>query len=170
MAIGTAAKYLKATEEQLVRALAIGHLVNGYVKECIGKISPLCGCSMAAGLGVTAAVSWLLGNDWAATNGAMNSLLSNITGMVCDGAKGSCAFKMATSASESLTVAFLAQRNISINEPEGVVADNIEDSINNLCLIDKVGMSNLNRTMLKIVLEEEQDNQKTSVYKGEVVI
>lgn len=155
LAIGEAAKYLKASEEQLLHALAIGHLVNGYVKEVTGKISPLCGCAIAAGLGVTVAVSWLLGNSLAGIKGAVNNLLGNITGMVCDGAKGGCSFKLATSAGEALMAAFLAKREIAIKEPEGIVAGDIEDSIANLGLIGKVGMSNLDRTMLSIVTEEQ---------------
>lgn len=155
LAIGEAAKFLGASEVKLLHALAIGHLVNGYVKEVTGKISPLCGCSIAAGLGVTVAVSWLLGNNWSGIRGAANNLLGNITGMICDGAKGGCAFKLATSAGESLTAAFLAKREIAIKKPEGIVAGNIEDSINNLGLISRVGMSNLDRTMLSIVEEKQ---------------
>ena len=155
LAIGEAATFLKVSEEKLLHALAIGHLVNGYVKEVTGKISPLCGCSIAAGLGVTVAVSWLLGNNWAGISGAANNLLGNITGMICDGAKGGCAFKLATSAGESLIAALLAKKEIAIKQPEGIVAANIEDSINNLGLISKVGMSNLDRAMLSIV--EQQD-------------
>lgn len=155
LAIGALAGYLQVSEERLVHALAIGHLVNGYVKEMTGKISPLCGCAVAAGLGVTVAASWLLGNSWEGTTGAMNNLLGNITGIVCDGAKGGCAFKLATSAGESLTAALLAGRNVFIKQPEGIVARDIEDSIRNLGLIGKVGMSNLDRTVLKIVGEEK---------------
>lgn len=155
LAIGAMADYLHASEEQLIHALAIGHLVNGYVKEATGKISPLCGCAVAAGLGVTGAVSWLLGNGWEAMSGAMNNLLGNITGIVCDGAKGGCAFKLATSAGESLTAALLAKRNVFIKQQEGIVARDIEDSISNLGLIGTVGMSNLDRTVLKIVKEGE---------------
>lgn len=153
LGIGAVATYLEADQEQLARALAMGHLFNGYVKESIGKISPLCGCSVAAGLGVTAAVSWLLGNDWPTISGAMNSLLGNIAGMVCDGAKGGCAFKLATSAGESLTAALLATNDIMMKDSEGIVDENIEDSIKNLSRIGKVGMANLDRTMLGLMLE-----------------
>lgn len=155
LATGAMADYLQVSGERLIHALAIAHLVNGYVKESTGKISPLCGCAVAAGLGVTVAASWLLGNSWEGMCGAMNNLLGNITGIVCDGAKGGCAFKLATSAGESLTAALLAKRNIFIKQPEGIVARDIEDSIRNLGLIGKVGMSNLDRTVLKIVREEE---------------
>lgn len=156
LAIGEAAKYLKVSEEKLLHALAIGHLVNGYVKEVTGKISPLCGCSIAAGLGVTVAVSWLLDNGLSGMIGAANNLLGNITGIICDGAKGGCAFKLATSAGESLTAAFLAKREIAIQQPEGIVAGNIEDSIKNLGLIGKVGMSDLDRAMLSIVEKQQE--------------
>lgn len=155
LAIGVAGEHLQRNREDLARALAMGHLVNGYVKESTGKISPMCGCAVAAGLGITAAVSWLLDNDWLATVGAMNNLLGNVTGMVCDGAKGGCAFKLATSAGEALLAAFLAKNGIYIQQPEGMVAKNIDDTITNLGLIGQAGMANLDRTMLDLITDQK---------------
>jgi L-cysteine desulfidase len=157
LAIGFLGEKLEVSEERLGAALAIGHLVNGYVKEHIGKISVLCGCSVSAGLGVAAAASWLINSDADHTK-AMDNLLGNITGIICDGAKGSCALKLATSAGEALISAFLGAEGISINTCEGIIERDIHHTIANLGLVTHKGMPNLDTVMLDLVLNRDCSN------------
>ena len=154
LAVGLLAERLEISADRLGAALAISHLVNGYVKETIGKISVLCGCAVSAGLGVTAAVSWLINSSPDHTRG-MDNLLGNITGIICDGAKGSCALKLATSAGEALISAFLAAEGISINTCEGIIERDIQQTIANLGLVSHKGMHNLDSVMLDMVLKRD---------------
>ncbi len=152
LGVGLLAERLDIPDHRLGAALAISHLVNGYVKEIIGKISVLCGCSVSAGLGVTAAASWLIDSE-ADHSKAMANLLGNITGIICDGAKGSCALKLATSAGEALIAAFLGAEGISINTCEGIIDQDIHQTIANLGLVTHKGMPNLDSVMLDMVLK-----------------
>lgn len=151
LSVGLLGERLEIPDDRLGAALAISHLVNGYVKEIIGKISVLCGCAVSAGLGVTAAASWIINSEADHTK-AMDNLLGNITGIICDGAKGSCALKLATSAGEALISAFLGAEGISINTCEGIIERDIHQTIANLGLVTHKGMPELDRVMLDMVL------------------
>ena len=106
--IAVVAEYENIEEEKLIRAIFFAHLINRYVKMFTGKLSSICGCAMAAGVGASAAITWMLGGDDEKIAGPCNNMLANLTGMICDGAKDTCAFKLSTSAEEAVLSAYLA--------------------------------------------------------------
>lgn len=150
--VAAMAEKLGKNTEALARALAISHLVNAYVKEHLGKLSPICGCAVSAGLGAAAAITWLLGGNMQQITGAMKSIVANLTGMLCDGAKGSCSFKLATSAGEAIICSYLALNNVYINVLQGIVEQSIEATIKNFSLITKKGMAHADEAILEILL------------------
>ncbi|WP_227762150.1 serine dehydratase subunit alpha family protein [Zhaonella formicivorans] len=153
MPVAMMAEKLGKREVATARALAISHLVNVYVKEHLGKLSPICGCSVSAGLGATAAITWLLGGSFEQISGAMKSIIANLSGMICDGAKGSCSFKLATSAGEAIICAYLAINNIYIHAAQGIVEESLEGTIQNLSMISKKGMEKTDEAILDILLQ-----------------
>ena len=94
---------LKASEEMLCRALALGCLITIHVKQFIGKLSPLCGCGMGSSIGVCCALTYLQGGGLSQIKSAINNMVADVSGIICDGAKAGCALKIATVISVSYT-------------------------------------------------------------------
>lgn len=152
--LAVVAKEIKAPGERVIRALALSHLVTAYVKQHTGKLTPICGCSVAAGVGVTAGITWLIGGNFEQIAGAIKNVIGNLTGMICDGAKGGCALKLSTSAAEAVTSAYLAVKGVIISPSDGIISAAVEDTIRNLGEISISGMSNADQTILKIMMEK----------------
>lgn len=144
-------RYLGYDDEKLARALALSHLVTAYIKEYTGKLSPVCGCSVAAGIGASASIAWLLGGGYDQVVGAINNMVGAISGMVCDGAKGGCAYKLSTAASEAVIQAYLAVNGVVISKLDGIVGDDVEDTIKNLGVLSSEGMKDMDGAILKIM-------------------
>ncbi len=154
--LAAACQYHDRREEDLLRALVIGHLVNAYAKSYLGKLSPLCGCSVSAGLGTAAGLTWLADPDIERIEGAIKGMLSNLTGTICDGAKGSCALKLETAAVEAFTYAMLATQDVYVREAQGVVEESCDLSIRNLERIGRQGMGAMDQSVLEILSERSR--------------
>ncbi|KEI87289.1 serine dehydratase subunit alpha family protein [Clostridium botulinum] len=152
--ITVVAEDIKAPKEKLQRAVFFGHAVNNFVKKYTGKLSAICGCAIAAGIGATAGITWLLGGKDKEINGAILNMLANLTGMVCDGAKGSCAIKLSTSASEAVISAYLALNDIIVPNNTGIIGNTVEDTINNLGMLCKDGFYKADDVMISIACKE----------------
>ncbi|MDU5117431.1 MAG: L-serine ammonia-lyase, iron-sulfur-dependent, subunit alpha [Clostridium botulinum] len=152
--INVVAEDIKAPKERLQRAVFFGHAVNNFVKKYTGKLSAICGCAIAAGIGATAGIAWLLGGKDKEIEGAILNMLANLTGMVCDGAKGSCAIKLSTSASEAVISAYLALNDIIVPNNTGIIGNTVEDTINNLGMLCKDGFYKADDVMLSIACKE----------------
>jgi L-cysteine desulfidase len=124
----TAAESLGVTGAEAARALYLGHAVNLYVKSYMGSISCVCG-AVSAGAGVAAAISWLLSRDVSQVKKAINVVLSALYGLICDGAKASCALKGSVGAIQGLNAAFMVYRGLSVPEGEGIIGSTIEDTL-----------------------------------------
>lgn len=144
-------RYLGYDDEKLARALALSHLITAYIKEYTGRLSPVCGCSVAAGIGASASIAWLLGGSYEQIVGAINNMVGAISGMVCDGAKGGCAYKLSTAASEAVIQAYLTINGTVISKFEGIVGGDVEDTIKNLGVLSSQGMKSMDDTILKIM-------------------
>lgn len=145
---------LNLDEEKLIRSLALSHLVTISIKEFSGPLSPVCGCAIAAGVGAAVAVAWLLDCNDDQLAGVINSMSGTLAGMLCDGAKGGCAFKLATAASEAVLCALLARQNIHIGHGQGIVAMRPETTIQNMGLISAQGMRAVDETVIGVMLAD----------------
>ena len=99
--IAVAGEALGKSSRDVAKALCISHLSTSYVKVRTGILSPICGCAVAAGSGAAAGIAWLLGGTPEQIAGAMKLMLANLSGLVCDGAKESCALKVGTASCEA---------------------------------------------------------------------
>lgn len=140
-----------AGAEKLARALALSHLVTIYVKEFTGRLSPICGCSVAAGAGAAAAICWLLGGDAGAVGTAVKNLIANLAGMLCDGGKNGCALKLATTAAEAILAAELALGGAGVDSYDGIVGDTPEETIRNLGYVSSHGLARADAAILTVL-------------------
>ncbi|MCI8650559.1 MAG: serine dehydratase subunit alpha family protein [Anaerotruncus sp.] len=140
-------------EQTLARALAISHLVTAYIKEYTGKLSPICGCAVAAGIGASVAISWLYGGNDQQLAGAIRNMVGTVAGMLCDGAKGGCALKLAAAASEAVIQASLAVHDIIIDGTDGIVEADAEGTIQNLGQICMDGMRDMDHEIINVMLK-----------------
>ena len=129
MPIVSLAKDYNATQEQLQRSLALSILVAIAVIHRIGKAPTMCSCEVAASMGVAAGATLLLGGNEAQVEIAIQNLIPNVFGVVCDGAKLACALRMATSTGAALDAARLAAKGVRLANNQGVLAESADASI-----------------------------------------
>lgn len=121
-----------SSDEDTGRAVLLSHLVSGYLKAHLGKLSAFCGCTISAGAGAAAGAALLLGADLEQIQLAVQTMLSNTAGMICDGAKSNCSFKVGIGVYEAFLTAQLALDNRGVRPPEGIVSCRLEDTVQHL--------------------------------------
>lgn len=151
------AHLLGASHEQLLRALAISELVAMEVKTHIGRLSALCGCSIAAAIGAASAMVFLRGGNFEQIAYAVNMMVGDVTGIICDGAKPGCALKIATAVSAAQRAAVLALSLEHTVQPYGIVSSDVEATIQNLGTLGREGMGNANDVVLRMMLDGQHD-------------
>lgn len=148
----TVGKFYGVPDETILKSIALSHLVNGYIKCYTGDLSPICGCAIAAGVGAAVAIVYQRsGKDLEKINLAVNTLVSDLGGMLCDGAKSGCALKVVSSTESAIRAAYMAMNSHGITEEEGFVGRSAEQTIKNMSRISGIGMSLVDETMLGIM-------------------
>ena len=138
----------------LAEALALSHLVTGYLKAYTGPLSAICGCAVSAGVGAAAGLVRLSGGTALQAERAAATLLASLMGMICDGAKNACCLKVAVAAGEAFDAGCMALDDLGIQHPAGVVSPRLQVSARALAKISKA-LSVADRTMVNIMLEQE---------------
>ncbi|WP_455628156.1 L-cysteine desulfidase family protein [Parabacteroides chinchillae] len=144
------AEDIKCTEEQLIRSLMLSHLMVIYIKQSLGRLSALCGCVVAA-TGASCGITWLMGGSKIQVSYAIKNMIGNITGMICDGAKPSCAMKVSSGVSTAMLSALMAMENKVVTSVEGIIDDDVDKSISNLTAIGSHGMEATDKLVLDIM-------------------
>lgn len=152
----SAAYYLGSSEEALIRAQALSHLVAIHVKKSYGRLSPLCGATAAA-VGASAGIVMLLGGDLKQVTAAVQNMFGTLTGMICDGAKLGCALKVSICIYAAVQAAMVAMRGKAIAATDGVIENDVEETIRNMERISKEGMTNMDDLLLNIMLNKQGD-------------
>ena len=137
-------------EEMLIRALALSHLTVIYIKQSLGRLSALCGCVVAA-TGSACGLTYMMGGGYEQVTYAVKNMVASLTGMLCDGAKPSCALKVASGASTAVMCAILAVDNRSVTEVEGIIDRSVDKSIKNMTAIGRDGMAETDKLVLDIM-------------------
>ena len=150
MPVVSFAKDVNATEEQTIRALTLSHLTSIYIKQSLGRLSALCGCVVAS-TGASAALVYLMGGGFAETCAAVKNMVANLTGMICDGAKPSCALKISSGVSTAMMSAMLAMNGKCVTAAEGIISDDVDKTIHNLTSIGRDAMNETDRLVLHIM-------------------
>ena len=121
------ARELGADDRKLAEALALSHLVCGYIKAYTGRLTPTCGCAVAAGAGAAAGIVRLYGGTPRQAELAAITLVGTLLGMICDGAKESCGLKVSNAASEAWSAVMLALENRGIRNTQGIISPDIHE-------------------------------------------
>jgi L-cysteine desulfidase len=144
------AKENENTEEELLRGLMLSHLTAIYIKQSLGKLSALCGCVVAS-IGSSCGITYLMGGDYERICYSVKNMIANLTGMICDGAKPSCALKLTTGVGTAVMSAMLAIQHKYDTSAEGIIEDDVDRSIRNLTAIGSKGMDETDRFVLDIM-------------------
>lgn len=147
------AEEINASEEQLIRALTLSHLTSIYIKQSLGRLSALCGCVVAS-TGASSGLVYLMGGSFNEVCSAIKNMVANLTGMICDGAKPSCAMKISSGVSTAVISAMLAMNGKCVTSAEGIVSEDIDRTIRNLTSIGREAMNETDRLVLKIMTEK----------------
>lgn len=138
------------SEEELIRALMLSHLTVIYIKQSLGRLSALCGCVVAA-TGSSCGITWLMGGTYEQVTYSVQNMIANLTGMICDGAKPSCALKVTTGVSTAVLSAIMAMENRCVTSVEGIIDEDVDQSIRNLTKIGSQGMNETDKLVLEIM-------------------
>lgn len=139
-----------ASHEQTVRALILSHLTVIYIKQSLGRLSALCGCVVAA-TGSSCGITYLMGGGYEEVTHAVKNMIANLAGMICDGAKPSCAMKCASGVSMAVVSALMAMNNRCVKSVEGIIDDDVDKSIRNLTDIGRDAMTQTDAMILRIM-------------------
>lgn len=138
------------TEEEIIRALMLSHLTAIYIKQSLGKLSALCGCVVAS-TGSSCGITYLMGGDYTRICNSVKNMIANLTGMICDGAKPSCALKISSGVSTALLSALLSMEGKCVTSAEGIVDDDVDKCIHNLTSIGADAMRATDDMVLDIM-------------------
>lgn len=142
------------TEEELTRALMLSHLTAIYIKQSLGKLSALCGCVVAS-TGSSCGITYLMGGSYEQVSFSVKNMIANLAGMVCDGAKPSCALKVTSGVSTAVLSAMLAIQNKHVTSVEGLIEEDVDRSIHNMTRVGAEGMNETDRMVLDIMTHKK---------------
>ena len=138
-------------EDRTLRALAVANLISLHQKRYIGSLSAYCGATSAA-TASACGIAWMLGESYEVVCGILTDSINTIGGMVCDGAKSSCAAKIASAVGTALMALDMSRKGRVFLPGEGMVSDEIEKTIANIGRMGRDGMKSTDVEILKIML------------------
>lgn len=150
----TYARELKCSEDKLYRALLISNLITIRLKTGIGRLSAYCG-AVSAGAGAGAGIAYLLGGGTKEISHTIVNTLAITSGIVCDGAKSSCAAKIATAVDTGIFGYEMYENGQQFYGGDGLVVKGVEKSIDQFARLARIGMRDTDREIILMMTEEE---------------
>ena len=144
-------KMLDAGEEKILRALCISNLMAIYQKSEIGRLSAYCG-AVSAAAGAGAGITYLYGGQEEQISRTIVNTLANVSGIVCDGAKSSCAAKIASAVDAAIVATMISLKGNCFMSGDGIVKDTIQKTIDGVVTLAKEGMKETDEVIVKIML------------------
>ena len=148
------ARELGVSEEKLYRALLISNLITLHLKTGIGRLSAYCG-AVSAGAGAGSAIAWLHGGDEKDISHTIVNALAVTSGIVCDGAKSSCAAKISAAVDTGIFGYEMYRSGQQFYGGDGLVVKGVEKSIDRFARLARVGMKETDREIILMMTEEE---------------
>lgn len=145
------ARELNATEEQLYRSLAVSNLVTLHLKSGIGSLSAYCG-AISAGCGAAAGITYLQGGKFREVAHTVVNALAINSGVICDGAKASCAAKIASAVEAGILGMQMFHQGSQFYGGDGIVSKGVENTIRNVSRVASEGMRKTDAEIIKIML------------------
>lgn len=144
---------LKCSHEKLIRALVVSNLVAVHLKSGIGWLSAFCGV-VSAGAASAAGIAWLHAGNHEIINQTLVNTLGSVSGIICDGAKPACASKIAASVEAGILGFHMAKNGQHFNGGDGIVKDDIEETIANVAKLAREGMRETDKVIISMMLDE----------------
>lgn len=157
MPVVAAAEWMDSGNDKTIRAVTLSNLVAIYIKSKFGRLSALCGATVAA-TGASCGITYLLGGSIRELGYAIQNMMGNVAGMLCDGAKADCALKISTCTSAAMQAAFMAIKGVHVRETDGIVDSNVEKTIDNFTLLGSKGSLTMDSLVLDIMLNKTNSN------------
>lgn len=148
--IAVVAKHLGVSEEKMLRAEFLGMLIIMYLKHHVGRLSPICGATLA-GSGSAAGMVYMMGGNLEQICGAVQNMMGGVAGIFCDGAKGGCALKLSICAGEAVYSALYAMDNSMIQATDGIISTAVEDTTKNLAKLSHEGLAEVDMKVIEIM-------------------
>lgn len=147
------AEETQCTEAKLMRALALSHLTNIYIRQLLGRMSAHCRCVLAA-TGSACGIAYLMGGELEQVSAAVKNQIAGTTGMICDGCKPSCVLKMSSAVSSAFQSAMMAMEGICVASTDGIIEDDVDKSLDNLASIGRDAMLEVDNVLLNIMADK----------------
>ncbi len=144
------------THEQMIRGLIFSHLTTIHLKTSVGRLSAYCGV-MCAASAVSGAIAFLENAEYDVVANAITNSLGNVSGVICDGAKASCATKIASGVYAAFDSSMLALNNKWLQGGEGIIASDVESTIKNIGVLAQKGMKKTDEVILGIMQSSKKD-------------
>ena len=154
MPVLVVAEHLQASPEEVIRALMLSHLMAIYIHDKLPKLSALCAVTTAS-MGAAAGMAWLFKRDFETVSMAISNMIGDVSGMICDGASNSCAMKVSTAAASAYKAVLLALEGTRVTGSEGIVDEDLDQSIINIGQIASKGMLQTDQQILEIMLNKK---------------
>lgn len=154
MPVVVVAEHIKANDESLTRALILSHMMAIYIHDKLPKLSAFCAVTTAS-MGAAAGIALLLKTDYQSVSMAISNMIGDVAGMICDGASNSCAMKVSTSAAAAYKAVLMALDGTRVTGSEGIVDDDVDQSISNLGQLASLGMIQTDGQILEIMLNKK---------------
>ncbi|MDE5729024.1 MAG: L-serine ammonia-lyase, iron-sulfur-dependent, subunit alpha [Clostridia bacterium] len=145
-------EHLKVTKEKLIRALVVSDLVTIHLKSGIGRLSAYCG-AVSAGCGAAAGVCYLYGGGYDEISKTLINALAIDSGVICDGAKSSCAAKIASAVEAGLVGLEMTKNGSGFCCGDGILGDCVEGTIDNVGELASVGMRNTDEEIIRLMIK-----------------
>jgi len=147
------AEHVGADADTRARALMLSNLMAIYIKSYQHKLSALCAVTTAS-MGAAAGMAWLLGGSYTTVSMAICNMIGDVAGMICDGANNGCAMKVSSSASSAVKAVLMALDGSRVSGYDGIVSDDVDQTIRNLAALVNQGMIETDQQILKIMLSK----------------
>lgn len=142
----------RIVQERIQESIAVSHAVNSYIKCFTGELSVICGCAIAASVAAAIALVYQkVGIDMPKITLAIDNVIGDLCGIICDGAKPGCSMKIVSGAETAMRSAFMALAGYGLSAQEGVLGRSAEESIRNLSKISLEGMGLVDPTVVHII-------------------
>jgi len=142
-------------EPRILESIAVAHVLNAYVKCFVGELSVVCGCAVAAAVAAASAIVYQHeGIDLPKITAAVNNVVGDLSGLICDGAKPGCTMKTVSGVDAAMRAAFMAIEGFGLADDDGLLGHSAEESIRNLGRITLEGMFPVDPTLVTILQEK----------------
>ncbi|MCE9891035.1 serine dehydratase subunit alpha family protein [Kluyvera intermedia] len=150
MPVVVVAEHLECSQEKMARALILSHMTAIYIHHQLPMLSALCAATTAS-MGAAAGICWLIDGSYRCIAMAISSMIGDVSGIICDGASNSCAMKVSTSVSSAWKAVLMALDETAVTGNEGIVANDVEQSISNLCALACRSMQQTDKQVIEIM-------------------